>query len=216
MDHRFSRYRRGLKKKTSDTGVILIGLTGSVAMGKSTLVQQWRCLQRQPIWDADAQVRKLYLDPTFLKKLAVILPEAFNKGLFDKQQLRDLLITDLDKLQVLERLIYPILQQNRRLHLIKMKRFGLRKSVLDIPLLYEKGWDKNCQQVVVVSCPVWLQKQRLLKRPGMTKSYADMLIAQQWPASNKFKRADAIIHTGIGKAFSLRQLRNLINYISGK
>lgn len=176
-------------------------------MGKSTLVKQLRFLRSGPVYDADLEVKKLYNDKQVIKLLAEQFPETFENGLINKVKLTKVVQENPQSLLKLEAILYPVLRKNRRLFLLKMKRYGYHEVYLDIPLLYEKGWDKNCHEVLCVVCPDWLQQQRLRKRPGMTAAFLSMLKERQWPAAKKAKLATQVIQTGIGKAAAMQQLK---------
>lgn len=198
--------------------MLIIGLTGSMATGKSTLVRQIRMNLRWPIWDADSEVQKLYKMPNVIERIGECFPEAKEEVLpsfsigssnglpvkfqINRNRLRNLLSENPSGLTILENILHPILAEHRYTFLTSMKAFGQRVVVLDIPLLFEKGLQEECDYTVVTNCPRWLQKQRILSRKGMTSNFMNQLLAKQIPLEEKMQLADIIVETGLNKRHS--------------
>lgn len=196
--------------------MIIIGLTGSMATGKSALIQQIRQNLRWPIWDADAQVQKLYQSPEVIEKIGEYFPEAKekppapspvnleNKSKFqiNRQILRRLLSNNSSGLPILEGILHPLLAIHRHKFLMRMTALGQKIVVLDIPLLFEKHLEAECDIIVVTNCSDQLQKQRILSRPGMTFPLMNQLLAHQIPLQEKMKMADIVVETGLNKRHS--------------
>lgn len=198
--------------------MLIIGLTGSMATGKSTLVRQIRMNLRWPIWDADSEVQKLYKMPDVIERIGESFPEAKEEVLpsssigssndlpvkfqINRNRLRNLLSANPSGLTILENILHPILANQRHVFLMSMEAFGQRVVVLDIPLLFEKGLQEECDYTVVTNCPLWLQKQRILSRKGMTSNLMNQLLAKQIPLAKKRLLADIIVETGLNKRHS--------------
>lgn len=196
--------------------MIIIGLTGSMATGKSALIHQIRQNLKWPIWDADAQVQKLYQSPDVIKKIGSYFPESKeiapsqspvglgikSKFQINRQILRHLLSINPSGLSILEGILHPLLANHRHKFLMRMTAAGQRIVVLDIPLLFEKHLEEECDVIVVTNCSKQLQKQRILSRPGMTLSLMNQLLAQQIPLQEKLQMADIVVETGLNKRHS--------------
>lgn len=183
--------------------MIRLGLTGSIAMGKTTVADMFR--QRGiPVHDADAAVHQLI--EAGGKAVAPVL-EAFPavadaSGGIDRGKLAAEIFGNDDKRKRLEGILHPMVRRSREIWTEQMAQEGKRLVVYDIPLLYETGSDKECDCMVVVSAPAWLQRLRAMERPGMTDEKLNRIKAAQIPDDEKCRRADTIIPTGYGKTVS--------------
>ncbi|MDX2235286.1 MAG: dephospho-CoA kinase [Hyphomonadaceae bacterium] len=173
----------------------LIGLTGSIGMGKSTVAQFFR-EEGAPVYDADAAVHALYdrggaaVDP-----VGAAFPEAVVDGAIDRARLSRSVLADAEALQRLEAIVHPLVGLAQATFLEEARAAGAPLVILDIPLLYEKGGEKRVDKVVVVSAPPEVQRARVLARSGMTAGKFEAILAKQTPDAEKRARADFVIET---------------------
>lgn len=191
--------------------VMIIGLTGGIGVGKSTVASQL-ALMGAKICNADAVVHRL-LGKGGRAVVAVgkLFPEVVKGGAVDRKALGAIVFHDDVKMKKLEQLLHPLVVAEETRFAEKNRRLGARFIVLDIPLLYETGAETRFDKVVVAGAPPFLQAMRVLQRPGMTKDTFRRIAARQMPEREKRKRADAVILTGLGKAHSFRQLKAWID-----
>jgi len=188
----------------------VLGLTGGIAMGKSTAARQLRRLGL-PLHDADAAVHRLYArGGPAVPAIAARFPAAVVEGRVDRQVLGRLVFGRPDELRALERILHPLVRQATRRFLRTQALRRRRLVVLDIPLLFETGGERLCDAVVVVSAPGFLQRQRALRRPGMTAEKLDAILARQTPDREKRRRADHVVPSGLGYGFALRHLQRAV------
>ncbi|HCI00172.1 MAG TPA: dephospho-CoA kinase [Alphaproteobacteria bacterium] len=181
----------------------IIGLTGSIAMGKSTAA---RMLARMGYahFDADAVVHAL-TGPhgRALPAIAAFAPEAVStEAGMDRRRLGDLAFRDQSVLRKLEAVLHPMVYAENRRLLALWQRQRRRKVLLDVPLLLEGAGERRCDAVWVVSAPKALQAQRALSRPGMTPEKLRGILSRQVPDREKRRRADVVIATGLGRAIT--------------
>jgi len=188
----------------------IIGLTGSIGMGKSTAAALLRQLG-VPVYDADAAVHRL-LGPGGRAVPAIErrFPGTVHDGAVDRGALGRIVFGDLAALRALEAIVHPLVfeAQQRFLRAHSVRR--TRGVVLDIPLLFESGSARRCDAILVVSASPVLQRQRVLRRPGMTVEKLAGILAQQMPDAEKRRRADVVIPSGLGKALTRRRLRHAL------
>lgn len=174
----------------------LIGLTGSIGMGKSTTARMFAAAGL-PVWDADAAVHRLYgpggpAGPA----LAALCPEAVGPdGAVDRGALKDWIARDPAALQRIEAVVHPLVAADRAAFIADAAAGGAPAVVLDIPLLFETGAAGQMDRVVVVSAPAEVQRDRVLARPGMTEAQFATILARQMPDAEKRARADDVIET---------------------
>jgi dephospho-CoA kinase len=187
--------------------MVILGLTGSIAMGKTTAANAFRRLG-VPVHDSDAEVHKL-LGPggAAVARIEDAFPGVVKDGAVDRAALGARVFGDPLALKRLESILHPLVTASRERFLRQAARRRERVVILDIPLLYEVGADTLCDAVVVVSAPKYLQRLRALRRPGMTAERLSAVLARQLPDDVKRARADFVIPTGLGRAVSLRQIR---------
>lgn len=185
----------------------ILGLTGSIGMGKSTAAAMLRRMG-VPVHDADATVHRLFAPGgAAVGPVGAAFPGMVVDGAVDRAALGRRVFGDPAALKRLEAIVHPLVRAAERAFLERHARRGTRLVALDIPLLFETGGERRCDKVAVVTCPAFLQAQRVLRRPGMTRDKLAAIRRQQMPDHDKRQRADFIIPTGIGRAAALRRLR---------
>jgi dephospho-CoA kinase len=193
--------------------MIVIGLTGSIGMGKSNAA---RALRRFgiPVYDADREVHRLYR-PGGGAAAAIekAFPGTTKDGAVDVERLRQAVLTDDDALPRLERIVHPLVQRAQRRFLARAAARRQPVVVLDVPLLFETGGERRVDMTLVVSAPRRVQLARVLARPGMTRERLSALEARQTPDVEKRRRADFIVYTGLGKRHSLRALAEIVRLL---
>jgi len=176
--------------------MILVGLTGSIGMGKSTVLGMFARLGAR-VWNADDAVHRLYAKGgAAVRPLTKDFPEAIAGGAVDREKLAGLVLGAPEKLKRLEAIVHPLVAADREEFLARARREGAEIVVLDVPLLFEKGYAAGFDAVVVVSAPTKVQRVRVLARPGMSEAKFAALLGQQIPDAEKRKRADYVIDTG--------------------
>jgi len=194
--------------------VIVLGLTGSIGMGKSTAAATLKRLQ-VPLFDADRIVHRL-LAPggAAVESVAAAFSDVrASTGGIDRSLLGQRVFSDPEALSRLERLIHPMVEACERRFLAFAR--GRREAivVLDIPLLFESASERRCDYVLVVSAPRLVQRQRVLRRPGMTKTRLAAILNNQMSDYEKRRRADFVVPTGLSRRLSLRRLRAIIRLL---
>jgi dephospho-CoA kinase len=194
--------------------MIVVGLTGSIGMGKSNAAH---VLQRLgvPVHDADGAVHAL-MGPggRAVRKVAEIFPQALAGNRIDRKVLGDMVFGDTPALRRLEAIIHPLVRQSSRAFLAAARRRRARIAVLDIPLLYESGSERSVDAVIVVSAPRQIQRQRVMARPGMTEEKFRAIVARQVPDAEKRRRADYVVLTGGHRGETFRQLKRIVGELS--
>jgi dephospho-CoA kinase len=190
--------------------LIVVGLTGSIGMGKSTAAMMLRRL-RVPVHDADGAVHRL-LGPGggAVAAVAAVFPEALAGNRIDRRRLGDLVFGDTPRLRRLEGILHPLVRRSSRRFLMTAASRRAPVAVLDIPLLFESRGEGTVDTVVVVSAPAFIQRQRVMARPGMTAAKFHAILARQLPDCEKRRRADFVIRTGGPLGETFRQLRAVI------
>jgi dephospho-CoA kinase len=193
--------------------VIVLGLTGSIGMGKSTVAAMFRRL-RVPVFDADAAVHALQAPGgAALPVIADAFPGVVVDGVLDRAALGAAVFGDDAALHRLEAIVHPLVAAARQRFLARHRRRPL--VVLDIPLLFERGGAGQCDLVAVVSAPAEVQRARVLARPGMTAEKLAAILARQVPDAEKRDRADIVIPTGGSLLATRRAVRALVAALAG-
>ncbi len=194
--------------------MIILGLTGSVGMGKSTAAAMLRRLG-VPVHDSDAAVHRL-LAPggAAVKAVAELFPEAVTReGGIDRVAVGRRVFADPAALRRLERVLHPLVRRSQERFLKRARARHLPLVVLDVPLLLETGGEKRCDAVIVVSAPAWLQRARVMARPGMTEERFQAMLGKQMPDDEKRRRADFIVPSGLGRAVTFRALKRVLREV---
>jgi dephospho-CoA kinase len=172
--------------------MIRIGLTGSIAMGKSEVARVFEA-HRIPVFDADGEVHVLYESAHGAELLKREFPTAIVDDRVDRTRLSALVTANPQRLLQLEALVHGEIQSRRERFFTDAKARGEAMAVADIPLLFEKGSQGEFDLVIVVSAPASFQRGRALKRPGMTPAKLDMILSRQMPDEEKRRRADIVL-----------------------
>jgi len=173
--------------------MIVLGLTGSIGMGKST-VAGFFAERGVPVLDADAEVHRLYAGEA-APLVEAAFPGTVTDGVVDRRALAARVIGDDAALKRLEAIVHPLYRAAERRFLAQAEAAGAPVAVLDVPLLFETGGDRRVDAVVVVSAPAEMQRARLMARAGMSADKLDTLLAKQVPDAEKRARADFIVDT---------------------
>jgi dephospho-CoA kinase len=188
--------------------MMLIGLTGSIAMGKSEAAKYLASLGF-PVFDSDSAVHKLYDSEQGAALIRALAPQAIVDGKVNRPRLSELVLNDKQLLGELEKIVHAEIQKQRIAFVDEARVAGAKAAILDIPLLFETGAEKYLDKVIVVSAPADIQRARALARPGMTAERLDLILARQMPDAEKCKRADAVIDTSLALAEMQKSLLTL-------
>ncbi|SPH23543.1 Dephospho-CoA kinase [Defluviimonas aquaemixtae] len=173
----------------------LLGLTGSIGMGKSTTASMFAA-EGVPVWDADAAVHRLYSEGgAAVGPIAALCPRAVVEGAVDRARLKEWIAADPNALVRIEAAVHPLVAADRAQFIDAAAKRGAPLVVLDIPLLFETGADRHMDATLVVTAPADVQRERVLARPGMTKAQFQAILSRQMPDSEKRARADHVIET---------------------
>lgn len=194
--------------------MIVIGLTGSIGMGKSETARMF-AEQGVPVSESDAIVHRLYeKDGAAVAPVAAAFPDVVADGRIDRQKLARHLAGNARDFARLEAIVHPLVRADQENFLIEARRQKARLAVLDIPLLFETGRDVDVDRIVVVSAPADVQRRRVLARPGMTEEKFASILARQLPDGEKRARADFIVDSAHGFDHARRQVRGIIDALS--
>ena len=192
--------------------MIVVGLTGSVGMGKTTTARMFADAG-VPVFDADAAVHRLYEG-----EAASAIEQAFAgttaAGRVDRTKLGKRVVGDKEALARLEAIVHPLVRNAEEAFLADAEKKGAPIAVLDIPLLFEGGGHRRVDVVVVVFAPAEIQRARVLARPGMTEEKLDHLLVRQMSDSQKQTHADFVVDTGIGLEAARKQVHNILQALS--
>ena len=190
--------------------MIVLGVTGSIAMGKSTVTAMLSHLNN-PIHDADKTVHDLMdMNGEAYNDIVKNFPGSVEDNRVNRIKLGREVFGHPDKLNQLESILHPLVREARDKFIRRQNRRKSRLVILDVPLLYETGGNNHCDKVLVVSAPYFIQRQRALARRGMTQTKFHDILKQQMPDHEKRKRADFVVPTGLGKAYTYRVLKRLM------
>ena len=195
-------------------GLYILGLTGSIGMGKSTTAEFFRAAG-VPVWDADASVHRLYdTGGAGVRAIEALTPAAIKDGAVDRKALRQAILDDKGLLKRIEEVVHPLVSADRQNFLDSHSDKPL--VVCDIPLLFETGADAWLDGVLVVTADEAVQEQRVMDREGMTREVFETILAKQTPDAEKRQRADYLIDTGLGLDHAQAEVLSLIERLKGK
>ncbi|MDZ4776213.1 MAG: dephospho-CoA kinase [Alphaproteobacteria bacterium] len=189
----------------------LIGLTGSIGMGKSATAQMFR-EEGVRVYDADAAVHAIYeKGGAAVAPVEAAFPGVVVDGAIDRTLLFKAVLDDAEALKRLEGIVHPLVAQLQLTFLSEARAAGADLVILDIPLLFEKGGDKRVDAIVVVSAPADVQRERVLARPGMSPEKFEAILSKQTPDAEKRERAHHVIDTGQGFDRARAQVRSVLD-----
>jgi dephospho-CoA kinase len=192
----------------------VLGLTGSIGMGKSVTAAMFRSLG-VPVHDADAAVHGLYRGAA-APLIAKAFPGTVRDGVVDRLALSKEVIGRPERIEELEAIVHPLVRAERDRFLAQAIAARAPAAVLDIPLLFETGGEKDCDAVLVVTANPQVQRDRVLARPGMTAEKFEAILAKQMPDEAKRQRAHFLVDTGRGLAAAERQVRDIMRALAGR
>lgn len=194
--------------------MIVIGLTGSIGAGKTTVASQFARLGAR-VCAADAIVHAL-LAPggRGVDTVARDFPMTREGSGISRDRLGKHVFADAAALAVLEAILHPLVQEEERRFVHRQRRLGARLVVLDIPLLFETKAQIRCDYTAVATAPAFIQRRRVMKRPGMTQERLSAILARQMPDRQKRRLTDFVIHTGLGRAYSFRQVHTIVRQLT--
>lgn len=194
--------------------MIVIGLTGSIGMGKTETARMF-AEQGVPVSDSDAIVHRLYeKDGAAVAPIEKAFPEVVTDGGIDRQKLARHLSSHPGDFARLEKIVHPLVRAEQAKFLAEARKLKKPLAVLDIPLLFETGRDRDVDRIVVVSAPADVQRRRVLARPGMTEEKFAAILARQLPDAEKRARADFIVDSDRGFDHARRQVAAIIAKLS--
>ncbi len=192
--------------------MLILGLTGSLGMGKSTTARFF-AEQGVPVHDADAAVHALY-EGAAVPLIEAAFPGTTGGGKVDRDKLGKRVLGDAAAIKKLEAIVHPLVRAAEMQFLAEAERGGAKVAVLDIPLLFETGGDKRCDAVVVVSAPPDVQRLRAFERPGMDEKKFRAILANQMPDAEKRARADFVVDSGQGFEHARAQVRDILRQVA--
>lgn len=188
--------------------MIIVGLTGSIGMGKTTTAALFAD-EGVPVNDADQVVHDLYRSDA-VEPIRAMFPDVIVDGVVDRKKLSENLAKNPAKFVDLEAVVHPLVRAREKAFLDEQRALGKKVVVLDIPLLFETGGDRRVDKIAVVSCEADVQRQRVLSRPGMTPEKFELILSRQTPDAEKRARADYVIDTGHGIDMARSQVKTLL------
>ena len=189
--------------------MIVLGLTGSIGMGKSTTARMF-VEQGVPVHDSDEAVHRLYAGAA-APLVEAAFPGTTRDGVVDRALLAARILGDADAIRRVEAIVHPLVRADADAFLARARASGAPIAVLDIPLLFETGGRGRVDKVVVVTAPAEVQRQRVLARPGMTEEKVRAILARQVPDAEKRRLADFIVDSSQGMEAARDQVRAIID-----
>ena len=189
--------------------MIVLGLTGSIGMGKSTTANLF-AEAGVPVYDADAAVHKLY-EGEAVPVIEAAFPGTTLDGKVDRNKLSARVVHDQAAIKRLEQIVHPMLGASRQKFMDEAERSGAPVAVIDVPLLFETGGERRVDAVVVVTTTPEIQRQRILARDNMTSEKLEAILARQLPDAEKRKRADFVVDTSHGLDPVRARIRDILD-----
>lgn len=206
--------RPGLRPLTRRRRPFILGLTGSIGMGKSTAAKMFR-RQGVPVFDADAEVHILQgPGGALVSAIESRFPGTTGPKGVNRQKLGSMVLGNPAGLRALEQIVHPMVARAQKRFLAQHRARPF--VILDVPLLFEKGGWRRVGAIAVVSAPIWMQSKRVMRRPGMTAKKLKEIRRLQVPDRQKRALADFVIDTGRPKSETLRQIRAITSCFHGK
>jgi dephospho-CoA kinase len=193
-------------------GLRVIGLTGSIGMGKSTTAAMF-ARRGIPVHASDAAVHRLYQGPA-VAAVEAAFPEVTSEGRIDRVKLSERIVDDPAALARLEAIVHPLVRQSEEAFLADIAAGGHRLALLDVPLLFESGAAPRFDIIVVVTAAAEVQRARVLARPGMTETKFASLLARQLPDAEKRRRAHFVVDSGRGLAPAERDIDAILRALA--
>lgn len=194
----------------------ILGLTGSIGMGKTTTAAMF-AEAGAPVYDADAAVHRLYAaGGAAVAPVEAAFPGVVADGAVDRARLKARVLGDPEALHRLEAITHPLVFADRAAFLKSASASGAPVAVVDVPLLFETGGERLTHAVAVVSAPATVQRERVLARPGMTVEALQAILARQLPDAEKRARADFVIDTGSGLEAARAEVRRVLDIMSDR
>jgi dephospho-CoA kinase len=194
--------------------MLIVGLTGSIGMGKTTAAARFRAAGI-PVFDADAEVHRLY-EGAAVPLIEAAFPGTAGEGRVDRRKLAAALVKEPGGFKRLESIVHPLVREAERAFLRAEAARGARLAVLEIPLLFEAGGAHQVDAVVVVSASAEKQRARVLERPGMTPERLESLLARQMSDAEKRRKADFVVDTNGTIAQAEAQVDAIIDSLGGR
>jgi dephospho-CoA kinase len=191
--------------------MLLLGLTGSIGMGKSTTAKLFE-EAGVPVYDADATVHKVY-EGEAVPAVEAAFPGSTANGKVDRQKLSAMVVNNTEAMKRLETIVHPMLRSHQQKFLSDAEKAGAPVAVLDVPLLFETGGEKRVDAVVVVTTTPEIQRERILARDNMTPDKLDAILARQLPDAEKRKRADFVVDTSHGLDPVRLRIREILDQV---
>lgn len=196
--------------------MIIIGLTGSIAMGKTETAGMFKRL-RVPVYSADEAVHELYAaNGAAVKPIGKLYPDVIVSAEVSRKKLSLKIVDNPDVISNIEQIIHPLVRQKQNEFIANARKNGEPLIVLDIPLLFETGGNELVDKVLVVTAPADIQAQRALARPGMTGEKLELILSRQMPDEEKRAKADYIVETDKGLEHAFAQVRELVDDLREK
>ncbi|MCZ7932890.1 dephospho-CoA kinase [Agrobacterium leguminum] len=194
--------------------MIVIGLTGSIGMGKTTTAKLFAG-EGVPVLDSDEVVHGLYRAEA-APPIEAAFPGTTVSGAVDRLKLGEVLRQNPANFSRLEEIVHPLVRGRQEAFLVQSRKEDRQFALLDIPLLFETGAESRVDKVVVVSCAPEIQRERVLSRPGMTEEKFEMILARQMPDAEKRRRADFIVDSGNGVEAARDQVREILQKLAAE
>lgn len=196
--------------------MLLIGLTGSIGMGKTETAKMFAGLG-VPVYDADAAVHSLYAPGgAAVGPVGAAFPSAIRNGGVDRDALSRAVLGKPEALKKLESIIHPLVRDVQLNWLLEQDEAGAAMVVLDVPLLFETGGNNAVDVVIVCSAPAEVQRARVLERPGMTPEKLDAILSKQMPDAEKRAKAHYIVETDKGLEHAFEQVKTIVEDLRGR